>query len=383
MANYNQIGANTKLGFKAGLQTDLDSYLKSGGLVEGVFYLTTDTHRLYIGRKNSADNKVYPVPVNQGILPVDSIEELGKIPDAHTGEFYYITRSNILCIRSGDNWIQINADTTLEEFSQQVEKKGNTAIITSTIKDSQGASINDSFTIAGSDYVSISVGDDGVITLSSVDNNTTNSSIEITPYKGSENESASAEDKKSGFLFKVIDSEEKSVSKQFDPQITYGSDKKITANFRNNILDLNIYTKDEVDNLFKASDAMIFKGVINSSEGIPTINVKNGYTYKIGQAFNDYKTGDLLIAVAAEGTTEDENGYLTNITWVHVPAGDEVYTKSFSASDNKWEIKEGDNSLISHQLIAAENSSISINSQTETDNSTLLTTTFDLVWGTF
>ena len=70
MANYNAIAKDTVLGFKAGSQADLNKYLpggeKAGQLIngEGVFYLTTDTHRLYIGRKSSEDaTKIYPVPV--------------------------------------------------------------------------------------------------------------------------------------------------------------------------------------------------------------------------------------------------------------------------------------------------------------------------------
>ena len=43
-----------------------------GAAIEGAFYLTSDTHRLYIGRAITVNNntKVVPVPVNEGIETV-------------------------------------------------------------------------------------------------------------------------------------------------------------------------------------------------------------------------------------------------------------------------------------------------------------------------
>jgi len=73
-ANSNSF-ENKNIKFLSGTQTDLNKYflgsgdLKSGTAVEGAFYLTLDTHRLYIGRKidDNGVTKVIPIPVNEGI----------------------------------------------------------------------------------------------------------------------------------------------------------------------------------------------------------------------------------------------------------------------------------------------------------------------------
>lgn len=110
------------LGFTSGLQADLNTLITNGGASEGTFYLTTDTHRLYIGREVTADTqatgtfttKTIPIPVNEGIQTVTNLSDLPSA--ANPGEFYYVTGSNILCIYSGSGsntsgWVQINANT--------------------------------------------------------------------------------------------------------------------------------------------------------------------------------------------------------------------------------------------------------------------------------
>ena len=135
---YSAITNGQNLGFKAGLQASLDTYLKGGSnagkLLEGIFYLTTDTNRLYIGRKDSSDGKIYPVPVNQGILPIDDFSNLPT--SGQVGEFYYIKNSNILCVWSGSGWVQINADTTLASNEQNItisSKTNKTVDISSSV----------------------------------------------------------------------------------------------------------------------------------------------------------------------------------------------------------------------------------------------------------
>ena len=122
--NSNNVQANTlhatNLKFLSGTQTDLNKYFLdsgdttySGNAIEGAFYLTSDTHRLYIGRSiqySAGVTKVVPVPVNEGIQTVANMTALSNIA-AHQGEFYYITESNVLAIYSGSNWVQINPDT--------------------------------------------------------------------------------------------------------------------------------------------------------------------------------------------------------------------------------------------------------------------------------
>lgn len=135
--------------FLSGSQAQLNKYLLesgdslSGKAKEGAFYLTTDTHRLYIGRAItvSGSTKIIPVPVNEGIETVTSVSNLPS--SANQGEFYYISDANILAVRSGNAWVQLNTDTNIgkvESFvspSLNASGKGSVAVQT-TITDSAG-----------------------------------------------------------------------------------------------------------------------------------------------------------------------------------------------------------------------------------------------------
>lgn len=120
---------NAHLGFTSGLQSDLNALIANGQATEGVFYLTTDTHRLYIGRTITAEggssvSKTIPIPVNEGIQTVDVIAVpnpnpqnktgLPSFDDVQAGEFYYVAESNVLCIYNGSQWVQINPDTNID-----------------------------------------------------------------------------------------------------------------------------------------------------------------------------------------------------------------------------------------------------------------------------
>lgn len=82
---------------------------------DGYFYLTTDTHRLYVGQGEAL------VPVNEGVLTVANIEALPE--SAHAGDFYYATAENVLCVYNGSQFIQINPDTGMT--SVEVAGEGN------------------------------------------------------------------------------------------------------------------------------------------------------------------------------------------------------------------------------------------------------------------
>lgn len=128
--------------FKQGTQAALNAYLptssdatKKGKAIEGAFYLTTDTHRLYIGRKvstlpnpnpyNVAVNDIYPEEISNGIATVVDTGELNQVQitgDAHDGDFYYIKSSNVLAVfeedgEGGGSWHQVNSPTGIDTFS--------------------------------------------------------------------------------------------------------------------------------------------------------------------------------------------------------------------------------------------------------------------------
>lgn len=92
--------------FKRGLQNALPAKGQ-----DGVFYLTTDTNRLYVGQ---GDDKV-PQLLNQTVQIVENVASLPITPVKN--DFYYCTAENILAVYTGtgayspNNWKQINPDT--------------------------------------------------------------------------------------------------------------------------------------------------------------------------------------------------------------------------------------------------------------------------------
>lgn len=98
--------------FKRGTQS---SFNNLSAYQDGCFYLTTDSHRLYIG---TGSNK--PNLVSQSVITYPdwaSIEALSNSSSSSyapglcsEGQFYYAKAENILCTYSNGKWIQINPD---------------------------------------------------------------------------------------------------------------------------------------------------------------------------------------------------------------------------------------------------------------------------------
>lgn len=84
--------------FKRGLAANL----AAAGFTaqDGVFYLTTDTHRLYVGQGSEL------VDLNRYIKYVDTQSGLGS--KAAVGDFAFVADGNMLCVYDGKNWTQIN-----------------------------------------------------------------------------------------------------------------------------------------------------------------------------------------------------------------------------------------------------------------------------------
>lgn len=104
--------------FLQGTQTKLNELMNNGGAKEGAFYLTNDTHRLYIGRAVNGVTK--PVAVNEGVVTVATIDDL-PTTGVNVGEFYYVTKGNILCVWSGNGFVQINADTDSNSYITAID----------------------------------------------------------------------------------------------------------------------------------------------------------------------------------------------------------------------------------------------------------------------
>lgn len=98
--------------FKRGTQS---SFNNLSTYQDGCFYLTTDSHRLYIG---TGDNKANLV--SQSVITYDNWAAIEALSNSSSssyapglcseGQFYYAKAENILCTYSNGKWIQINPD---------------------------------------------------------------------------------------------------------------------------------------------------------------------------------------------------------------------------------------------------------------------------------
>lgn len=162
--NYYKTLANENIQFLQGTQSDLNKFLpggtSAGAAIEGAFYLTTDTHRLYIGRKVTTttgsyeSGKIYPEEVSTGISIVKDTGSLTDVAtEAHDGDFYYIQENNILAVYEGGQWVQINAPTGIDKINTGVSRpSGNTtdAIVTTEIATQAGTKTGKLKFVAGS-----------------------------------------------------------------------------------------------------------------------------------------------------------------------------------------------------------------------------------------
>ena len=162
------------VGFKLGTQAKVDELLKTPGtaVVEGSFYLTNDTHRLYIGQKaNSSDANAQLFAVNEGVITVATINDLPNVSadngSVYAGRFYYVTAGNILCVHNGKAWVQINSntDTTINEHSVSISAENNVGTITDKITLTDNKEKNASYTITGANGITIT-GTGTALTLS-------------------------------------------------------------------------------------------------------------------------------------------------------------------------------------------------------------------------
>lgn len=148
--------------FKRGLQASLPAV---GSAVDGVFYFTTDTNRLYLG-KTGGDR----VLLNQTVEILDDLDSLTRLSNAwttnqakldHKNDFYYISSENILCVWDGTTWQQINPDDDTKvdsiAFSTSAASNVASALLTVNNKNSYDNSTStktDTLTITGAGSVS-------------------------------------------------------------------------------------------------------------------------------------------------------------------------------------------------------------------------------------
>lgn len=334
---------DAKVGFLTGAQSSIDTMLSKGanaGAKHGYFYLTKDSHRLYVGNSDGSISAV-----NEG---VQTVTYLGDLPNlqtaadkvAYTGRFFYVQYkdstagqvdsniANILCVYNGSAWVQINAntDTHINSNTYTTSTTGATATITNAIGSTDGGSVTGKFEIvtAGGLKIAKTAGATNSITitgdkftLAAGDGATGEVKLNLTSANGQAGSSvtlksdpsttvltrkdnvitisgrvnaslavANATGGKTGFTVTVKDNQGKTVTGSYDPIIKYGSKAQSSTKLVDGVFNINAYNKEEIDQLMRDLNAMEYRGTVGANGTAATawaellkLPQKIGYTY--------------------------------------------------------------------------------------------------------
>lgn len=410
--------------FKRGPHANLPS---GTSVVDGAFYLTTDSHRLYAGINNNL------VDLNQYIQVVANVDALEALTNVEPGDFAYVTAGNILAIyestAEGNKWVQINKQAT------QITNKSLTAAATKTSDDNLALKINvtdtngdavedtvnligqnmhiavdgDNITFTGKTYALSGTVADNALTLTLTDSDNATSEVALTggqnvtiantdgkfvisshntTLSGTENGSSITVDNSGTVSVTIGDSDGNSQTVTAENAIYYTVGKNGTTSVYNQG-DLNVYTIEEVDEKFKTLNPMSYKGTVSSiTELNSKTQISSGDTYMAAASFDitsDYiesgsvtscKIGDLFIAVGDEG----ENGYIAtdDLTWTYVPAGDDsqtdtTYVGKANAAGNSLTIEDSNTNAVAKVALSGSDK-ITVSSVADDNGKTLTTT---------
>ena len=376
MADYTGNAVKFKLGTQASLNT-----LKASqkGWEVGTFYLTSDSSRLYIGQ---ADELAL---LNKSVEIYDNLNALKAKGKSYEGDIAYCVDENVLAYYNGTTWAQINPDddTILTALTQVVSSVDKGVKITTggTNSDPKKAVTGANVTITGANGAKVARTSDTALTITG-DTYTLNAQEHATNdidlvlnselqddstvhIKGGDNVTITKTADSNGIQIAAKDTKLNDISlglgdngelqvgasdtgntnvlkKQKLGYFVDGSYYGIGSDTKQ--VDLPVYSKDEVDNLFKKLDGMTYRGTIGTSGTTFTMdasfNVLKGGTateIHIGDMFLvqggklTYATGkqagigDMLIATAKDGKSET-NGVLAigDVEWTYVPAGDDA-----------------------------------------------------------
>ena len=355
--------------FKRGTQAGFDALTS---YTDGVFYLTEDTRRLFVGTEGG---KAIPL--------CETIQFVASLPsssDAIKGQVYYITTENILCIYNGTTWTQINPDTKTAAIKDTVTVADNVASIVTTLTDNWGDSSlkstlkvkggtgikidkdgDDTVTIAGTTYALNSSVASGTATINlvgeGVDAGTdpvkikqgsgvlitgTGNEIQIAVDTDSVDTTYTLEGRyhdgssSTGFDVVLKDNDEQTISTvKYDPEIKVknieGEYVSVGAKLKSGIIDLDVYSSETIDSLMMGLNSMTYKGTVGSksvnTKTLPT-TASAGDTYLVNNDGSvlkvngaDANDGDLIIAMGTE-----VNGEIpaNSLTWEIVPAGNDI-----------------------------------------------------------
>lgn len=482
MPDIYNINSGASVGFLSGTQASINTMLGQGtaaGAIEGHFYLAADTHRLYIGNNDHSIS-----PVNEGITTVANRTALNAITPSESsttawralqGQFYYIQDENILCVASGNRWVQINPDTYLIGSSQAdtnslangggldtgmiyaeaASGQTNTALIKARVQDTTGQlgagnapipvhTVGGNFKIAGGSNITVSVNSTtNTITLDAPDGakydltmekpaNTTHQVDLVLTQRGTggevdrvsiyEGDSVYPDIENGKLVFKggglvgmtanvgindtthvftiTLDNGLDQVPIEFIPAIEVGTGANKTTKYfsftpgQNGApgtasIDLGIYSKDEIDNMFatelNALDAMYFAGTLGTGGTYGsltalkngTTSLKSGATFKVispiesstvpsGMTIDGWpianvdttmEIGDMIVVTGTE-----TNGVISsNAKYTYIPSGNDediYYTPNFKDHDKEaWFTNSADTNEIHKLKFAAGSSS--------------------------
>lgn len=362
---------DAKVGFLTGAQSSIDTMLSKGanaGAKHGYFYLTKDSHRLYVGNSDGSISAV-----NEGVQTVTYLGDLPTLQTAadkvaYTGRFFYVQYkestagqvdsniANILCVYNGSAWVQINAntDTHINSNTYTTSTTGATATITNAIGSTDGGSVTgkfeivtagglkiaktagatnsitltgDKFTLAAGDGAAGEVklnltsanGQAGSSVTLKADPNTTvlTRRDNVITLSGRVNASlAIANAEKTGFTVTVKDNQGKTVTGSYDPIIKYGSKAQSSTKLVNGVFNINAYNKEEIDQLMRDLNAMEYRGTVGANGSAATawaellkLPQKIGYTYLFSSPITvnsaEHTAGTLAIARGTEYTAAD------------------------------------------------------------------------------
>lgn len=316
MANRTtDINNGSQVKFLLGTQAALEPYIKgTSKAVNGTFYLTNDSHRLYVGNK---DGKA--VPVNEGVTTVENLTLLqSTYATAHPGEFFYVTEGNILCVCAGEEngskkFVQINnnTDSYIDKATTTIAASGSVATISQVLHRNDSIEVNDSFKIATAEGIKVSVSTDKkTLTLTGTTNDnfaftvtsdginsTATAVLALTDSNGDKVEATiksaqsdllkmskddagalvlTPKDQKptalelkataTGFSATLTNHDKTVIDDTIEPQIKIGVEaaNQETVNFVNGLATLNVYSKKDIDAKMRALNAMTYKGLVKS-----------------------------------------------------------------------------------------------------------------------
>ena len=202
-----------------------------------------------------------------------------------------------------------------------------------------------------------------------------------------------------GFTVTVTDTDGNTPSGTIDPKITLGTHTAAAdqIGFTAGVANLPVYTKDEIDSMNRALDALMYKGTVGSGGSAAQqvsqlANLHVGDTYKlVGDSTVSYSIpladgttatahgGDLIIANSKGNPKEGSDGTIASadLFFDIVPSGDEKFEfkgLGTGGTGNGVQIEDGNGGVISSLEIAQGNQIAVSSTHNGTDNAQAVVT---------